>query len=198
MQDHWHLPFDRTHIGETQTQPVSSGLSPRRHVTGDGEGLGEGSIEGLGDGSTEGDGDGSMDGDGDGSTEGDGEGLFVGGSHTATRGFTCVSTGTSVTVGSSNVGIEDPPGSIAVVPVGDTNTMFEFSLLAVDSVHGRLQNVVSGTTAVGASHPPDEAFPRRSNRITIGYERLSPTTRTLPRVSKTMPRDSAPGSSSPF
>jgi hypothetical protein len=71
--------------------------------------------------------------------EGDGDGDPMNSFHTDNRGFISVFGGTSVTEGSSNVGMPSPPLSIATVPAGEMNMTFEFSAFAVRGVQPPLQ-----------------------------------------------------------
>jgi hypothetical protein len=54
--------------------------------------------------------------------------------HTASKGFTLVLLFTAVTEGFTKVGMVDPPGSIATVPVWEMNNTFEFWPFAVATV----------------------------------------------------------------
>ena len=67
---------------------------------------------------------------------------------TARRGLIFSSAGTSVTVGSSNVGMLSPPYNIATVPAGEINITFEFCAFAEPGVQTPLQKKRSGIEAV--------------------------------------------------
>jgi hypothetical protein len=82
---------------------------------------------------------------------------------TARSGFIFSSSGTSVTAGSSNVGMLSPPYSIATVPAGEMKITFEFSAFAVSGVQLPLQKNNSGIVAVGTeagSQSLMKAWPR--------------------------------------
>jgi hypothetical protein len=166
----------------------------------------EGSTLGETDGSTLGETEGSTlgstlgetDGSALGSTEGLGDEFAFSGSQTANKGLTCEFTSTFETAGFEKVGTVDPPVIIAAVPVGDTKMIFEFEAFAVTIVHGVLQNTTSGTSSTGASHGPEDTFPRRSKRIVTGKFVSSPTIRTSLRSEKSTTRDSVAVSIVPF
>jgi hypothetical protein len=70
---------------------------------------------------------------------GDGDGPGREGSVTSSFRSIQVSGSCVETVGSSNVGIPDPPSNIATVPAGDTKMTLEFSASAVVAVQAPLQ-----------------------------------------------------------
>lgn len=165
------------------------------------DGSGEGVAVGCGVGVAVASGVGAAVGSGAGVTVvvGDVFAVAVGTSHTTSIGFIWFELSMLPIAGAVNAGASEPPPIKATVPVRETNTTFEFDAFALAAVHGIVQNIVGVLTAVSAPQAPEEALPRLSNRITIGY--VSGGSATMEIMSwelNLIVRVSMSGSSAPF